>query len=214
MLSKYRKLECGEFIVVGVDTAAGGGDYVAGQFISKTKIDVPYVYHSKITVTDLTNKLPAILEEIYDTTGVRPVVAYERQNGGSFEMDRLGTLNYAGKYRLFKMPNYGRIENPDAKLWGWDTNTATRPKMLSDLKEAIDKHVIRIYDKGTIEEMYSFIVNKTATSWKAQAESGSHDDKVMALAIAWQLFQEEQPQDNNYEVPPDDTLMFSKEGLY
>ena len=43
MLNRYRKIEPGEQIVVGVDTAAGGTDWCAAQFLSKTKLDVPIV---------------------------------------------------------------------------------------------------------------------------------------------------------------------------
>jgi hypothetical protein len=65
--------------------------------------------------------------------------------------------------------------------------------MLSMLKEAIDNRLIRIYDKPTITEMFSFIISQTSSSWKAQAEQGAHDDLIMALAIAWQLYQTEHP---------------------
>jgi hypothetical protein len=61
------------------------------------------------------------------------------------------------------------------------------------LKEAIDGRLLRIYDKQTISEMFSFIISQTSSSWKAQAESGAHDDLIMALAIAWQLYQSENP---------------------
>lgn len=97
----------------------------------------------------------------------------------------------------------------------WDTNTATRPKMLADLKEAIDKRLIKIYDKRTINEMFSFIVVQTSTAWKAQAEKGANDDLVMALAIAWQLQQsEKEPTEGMEELLPDDTKMFSEDGFY
>ena len=84
-------------------------------------------------------------------------------------------------------PQYVQLDT--IKKYGWDTNTATRPAMLSQLKEAIDKKLLRVYDKITIEEMYSFVVVRTTASVKAQAEAGMHDDLVMSLAIAWQLYQ-------------------------
>lgn len=128
-------------------------------------------------------------------TGVRPVIAYERNNGGAFEMERLAALNRAGKFELFKMPQaVGNVHSSEAVKYGWDTNTASRPAMLQQLKEAVDKKVIRLYDKKTIEEMYAFVVVQTSSAWKAQAEKGAHDDLVMSLAIAWQLYQMCQPQ--------------------
>jgi hypothetical protein len=189
MFRQYRKVEPNEFILCAVDTASGGLDYTTGQFLSKTKIDVPLVYHSKVTTSDFLPLLDRTLNKIYDTTLVKPVVALERQNGGSFLLDRLAGMNLLGKYEIFVMPTYGNQENAEGKRLGWDTNSATRPKMLQDLKDAVDKRVLTIYDKTTINEMYSFIVSKTSSSWKAQAERGAHDDLVMALAIAWQMYQ-------------------------
>lgn len=189
MFKQYRKIERGEFIVCFTDTAAGGLDRTAAQFLSKTRIDVPLVYHSATTTTEFTNKCSDVLNKIFDVTGVKPVVAYERQNGGAFEMDRLAAMNYANKYKVFKMPEYGKeILNETIRL-GWDTNSATRPKMLQDLKNAIDNRLLRIYDRQTINELFSFIVVKTSSSWKAQAERNAHDDLVMSLAGAWQLYQ-------------------------
>ena len=68
------------------------------------------------------------------------------------------------------------------------------------LKEAIDKQVLKISDKPTIDEMFSFIVAQTSSSWKAQAEQGGYDDLVMSLAIAWQMYQNVQAP---IEIPPD-----------
>lgn len=162
---------------------------MAAQFVSKKGIDVPLVYHSKQTMTAFTNQLAETLEHIYDKTQIRPTVAIERANGGSFEMDRLATLNRADKYEIFKMPRKGNVENPEAIHLGWDTTSASRPTMLQELKEAIDTRVLSVYDKPTLTELYSFIVTQTSSAWKAQAEKGAHDDLVMALAIAWQLYQ-------------------------
>src|SRR3990167_9015643 len=193
MFRQYRPFDKGEFVCVGVDTAAGGTDYCAASFLSKTNLDLPLIYHSKELASNMTPRLFETLERIYDQTNIAPVVAYERNNGGVFELERLASLNRLNKFRIFTMPTYGAIDNAQPKKIGWDTNTATRPKMLADLKEAIDKRLIKIKDKILIEEMFSFIVVQTTTTWKAQAEQGSHDDLIMSLAIAWQLQQSEVP---------------------
>lgn len=190
---RYRHYERGEFYVVGVDTAWGGTDYCTAQFICKTKLDIPTVYHSKVLATEMTPLIHLELEKIYDQTGVKPVVAFERNNGGVAELERLATLNRNGKYNIYtEKTNQGSTESAEnsTKL-GWTTSSASRPTMLSMLKEAIDNQLIRIYDKPTINEMFSFIISQTSSSWKAQAEQGAHDDLIMALAIAWQLYQSE-----------------------
>lgn len=201
MFRKYREYEAGEFIVVGADTSTGLGDYSAAVFLSKTKLDVPNVYHSKMLASEMTGVLHTELEKIYDQTGVKPVVAIERNNGGVFEMERLAHLNKSGKYTLYVMPTVGLKNNPAPKRYGWDTTSATRPKMLADLKEAIDNILIKIYDQPLINEMFSFIINQTSTTWKAEAERGAHDDLIISLAIAWQLYQSETPQDSQEYMP-------------
>lgn len=202
---RYRPYKQGEFIVVGVDTSWGGTDYCASQFLSKTHLDVPTVFHSKVLATEMTPLIHAELERIYDETKVKPVVAFERNNGGIAEIERLATLNRNGKYLIYtEKSNVGTTENVENSIkLGWTTSSATRPTMLQALKEAVDNRLLRIYDKPTITEMFSFIVSQTSSSWKAQAESGAHDDLIMALAIAWQLYQTENApvQINTYNLP-------------
>jgi len=190
-LRQYRDIEKDEFIVVGVDTAAGGADYCAAQFISADRLDVPLVYHEKTLATNATPKILTLLEKIHDITGVKPVVAFERNNGGVFEMERLASLNKNQKFKTFEMYTYGKRKNDQPRKLGWDTNSATRPKMLSDLKDAVDNRLIHIYDYKTVQEMFSFVTVQTSTAWRAQAEKGSHDDLLMSLAIAWQLYHRE-----------------------
>jgi hypothetical protein len=201
---RYREYERGEFFVVFADTAWGGTDYCAVQFLSKTKLDVPVVYHSKVLATEMTPLIHLELERIKHETGIKPVVAFERNNGGVAEIERLSRLNRDGKYTIYQdksgIGSTDVVENT-TKL-GWTTSSATRPVMLSMLKECIDNHLLTIYDKPTINEMFSFIVSQTSTSWRAQAESGSHDDLIMALAGAWQLYQTESaPININQKIP-------------
>ena len=215
MFRQYRNIEKGEFIIVGADTSAGMGDYCAVQFLSKTKLDIPLVYHSKLLATEMTNAIYPVIEKIADVTGIKPVVAYERNNGGVFELERLAALNRLGKYRIYKMITYGNVGNPNESKLGWDTNTATRPKMLADWKEAIDKHLIAIYDKPTIEEHFSFILSQTSSSVKAMAETNAHDDLVTSCAIAYQLYQTEEPTKLKVDFKdfPDDSKLFNR-GFY
>lgn len=194
MFKQFRKFEPNEFIVVGADTSMGGVDYSAAQFLSKTNLDVPLVYHSRKTTSYMTNELLPVLEKIHDETNVPPVIAYETNNGGSFELERLAQLNRLNKFRVYmQRRGIGTLDDPSPKKYGWTTSSATRPVMLQDLKEAVDNQLIRIYDETTITEMFAFIINQTSTSWRAQAEEGAHDDLIMSLAIAWQLYQSEQP---------------------
>lgn len=213
MFSQYREIKHGEFFVVFADTSSGGADYNACQFLSKTMIDVPLVYHQKGIATEMTNAIFPVLEKLYDLTGIKPMVAYENNAGGIFELERLAALNRSNKYDIYKQATHGTTQSEQTEKIGWVTNTATRPLMLQDLKNSIDNKLLRIYDKQTVGELYSFIINRLG---KPEAEQGAHDDLVMSLAGAWQLYQQcETPvadEDFNSEFPND--ILFNDKGLY
>jgi len=188
----FRALRRGEFFVAGVDPSHGGGDNTAGQFISQKWLDVPMVYHSPMTITHATPMLDKAMNYISTETGVTPVISYETNNGGDFELERLGRLNRYGMYRIAtekRIDPTGRLV--DTGKIGWNTNTGTRPKMLRELKEAVEGELIHIYHRQTIDEMFSFIINQA--TGKPEAETNAHDDLVMSLAIAWQMQQTETP---------------------
>lgn len=191
---KYRNWQSGEFVLCYCDTSWGGLDYSAGQFLSKDKIDIPLVYHARGLASDMTPLIHQELEHIADVTGVQPVVSYERNNGGVAELERLMRLNRNGKYKIYTQYSNLGLEDrtKDNTKLGHDTNSATRPTMLAHLKDAIDNQLITIYDKMTIEEMFSFVVKQTPNgNWKAEAEVGAHDDLIMSLAGVWQMYQTE-----------------------
>lgn len=189
MFRLYRQPERGEFFVVAVDCAQGGIDANFGQFLSKTKIDVPLVFEKQCVAAEMTPVIHEALEWIYTHTGVEPVVAFERQMGGTSALSQLQTLNRNGHYHIYQRRKLGTIQGEIiTDVIGWDTNAQTRPQMLGDLKQAIDNKLIKLYDETTIEELGKFIVNKKG---RAEAAPNCHDDAVMSLAIAWQLYQTE-----------------------
>ena len=191
MFRRYRSYQKGEFVICAADTSSGGGDYCAAQFLSKTNLDVPVVYHTKVTASEMTPHLANELELIYIQTGVKPVVAYETNNGGVFELQRLSTLNRNGNWTMYLQKTLGTTEGLEmTQKYGFSTNSATRPAILQILKEAIDNQLLTIYDKPTINEMFSFIIKPNG---RPEAEQSAHDDLVMSLAIAWQMYQTENP---------------------
>lgn len=189
MFRQYRNIEKGEFIIIAGDCSQGGADDNFTQFFSKTKLDIPLVYQKKGVAAEMTTAIYPVLNRLFEVTGVKPLVAFERNNGGASEMQRLDVLNREGKYDLYKMITTGtaktEVERTTEKL-GWDTNTATRPTMLGDWKVAFDGRLVTIYDQETLDQHKSFIVNKRG---KPEAANNQRDDAVIACAIAWQIHQ-------------------------
>lgn len=202
MFRQYRKFEKGEFILCFVDTAGEGQDYNAGHFLSKSRLDIPLVLHYNGSITDVTPVMKDTLELIKLQTGINPMVAYETNNGGGYELERLTRLNKVQKYDMYyqyRVNPEGRMERTD-KL-GFSTNAATRGPMLIALQDMIKGNLVGIYDKLTVDEMFSFVKHKTPSGWRAEAEMGSHDDLIMALAGVWQMYQtEDKPMNEWAEV--------------
>lgn len=197
----FRKIEKDEFFVVGGDCSQGGGDSNFATFLSKTKIDIPITYKKRGVAAEMTSDLHPVLEWLFDITGVAPVVAFERNNGGASEMERLRVLNRLNKYRLYVMKDTGTTEGEtETNKLGYNTTTATRPVLLGEWRQAVNNKLVYIYDERIIDEHHSFIVNKNG---KPEAAKNRHDDAVISPAITWQMYQtEEKPQIMNFEDLP------------
>lgn len=204
----FRQPSQGEFFVVGGDCSQGGIDSNWMQFISKEKVDVPIVLERAGVASDTTPILHQTLEWLYDQTGIQPVIALERNMGGSSEMERLRQLNRQQKYRIYTYRGFGTINGEQlTERIGWVTDAASRPRMVGDLKNAVDTQLLRIYDEETIDQLSSFIVNKR--SGKPEAAPNTHDDAVMSLAVAWQLYQSE----SKIKINHSDTPTFRKSSV-
>lgn len=189
MIRQYRPIKEGEFFVIGGDCSQGGIDSNWVQFLSKDKLDVPLVLEQRGVASDMTPVLHQTLEWLFDKTGIQPIVALERNMGGASEMERLRKLNRLNKYRLYQFRRVGRTQGETrTDTLGFITDSISRPTLVGDLKVSIDNQGLRIYDEETINQLSTFIVNK---SGKPEAASNTHDDAVISLAIAWQLYQTE-----------------------
>lgn len=181
----YREIERGEFFVVFGDTAQGGADKNWVPFMSKTRLDVPLVMSMRGVAAQATPYIHQALEWIYDKTGVPPVFAFERQNGGASEMHRLMMMNRSGKYILYRARD---LQGKQTDKLGWDTNEASRSNMIGEWKIAYEGNQVRLYDEEAQKQHKTFITNKTG---KPEAAPNTHDDAVMSHAGVFQLFQTE-----------------------
>lgn len=93
------------------------------------------------------------------------------------ELERLG-------YRRFWVrEKVDEFTGDIVKSYGFQTNKYTRASVLGQLQSVVREQVQVITDKETLEEMLTFTLNEEK-KLRPEAEAGSHDDCVMALAIA------------------------------
>lgn len=88
---------------------------------------------------------------------------------------------YPNLYRHRKIATATGAPTP---VIGWVTDKSTRGPMLDELGEAVRELSIAIPCADTIREMQTFVQGEDG---KAQAQEGTHDDRVISLGICLQI---------------------------
>ena len=168
---------------VGGDTAGEGSDWFIGQVLNaKTGKQVACLRHQ--TDEDLYVRQMYCLGYYYNSrnmkTGITtPALLCVESNFSTYPNKELVRLGYPN---LFVREKEDRFTGIMDKSFGFRTTSVTRPVIIAELVKIVRESVNLISDKLTLEEMLTFIKNEKG---RAEAQAGSHDDLVMALAIAY-----------------------------
>jgi hypothetical protein len=84
------------------------------------------------------------------------------------------------KDRLYRRPKVDSVSGRKSHVVGWDTNTSTRPAMLTSARQHLKNIPDSVRSRDIIDEMRTFVWNDRGT--KAEAQPGAHDDEVMSFA--------------------------------
>ena len=76
--------------------------------------------------------------------------------------------------------------NRRQKKIGWNTTLKSKPVLVNNLRELIREEDIEIRSKDIVSELSSFVHHPDG---KMGAQSGNHDDTVIALGIAVMMAQ-------------------------
>ena len=177
--------EQGREYVVGADVGQGlaHGDPSCACVLDRETGEQVAELHGRVTPGRFA-RLLAALGELY--WGAE--IAVESNNHGFATLDVLhNTLEY---YSLFRYRRYDQAGQYGEAL-GWPTNVRTRPLMLDELAEAVAEGHLLIHSEGLIDECLTFVTTDTGAR---EAQSGKHDDRVMAAGIAWQVRKRPRPQ--------------------
>lgn len=173
--------ERGEDYVIGADPAEGikGGDYSVADVIRVRDMKTVARYRG-LTDPDLFGHLLDKLGRYYNFA----LMGVEINNHGLAVVQRLRDLFYTNLYRREKGLDE-RFETATSKL-GWKTDLRTKPLAIDYLAEAIREGMVIDHDIVFVEEAFSYVRDDNG---RTNAEVGSHDDTVMAKAIALQMFE-------------------------
>jgi len=161
--------------VISGDTAGEGSDYFTAHVLDNTTGKQVAKLKKQFDADEYTRQIYCLgmyynkaligIEANFDTYPIKKLEEYGYPK--QFVRDREDT--FTGKHE---------------KRYGFKTDKITRPLILSLLQEIVNDHIELINDKETLEEMLVFVRNEKG---RPEAQQGSHDDLVMALAIAYYI---------------------------
>jgi hypothetical protein len=168
----YEQRDSKSRYVCGADTAEGDdGDYsVATIYNVETKKQCA-VLRGHWKPADFAYKVDALCK-MYQRGDRLPWLAVERNNHGHSVISELE--NHIHYPNLF--------QDADEKL-GWLTNMVSRPIMMDAFVQGVESDMVKLTDHDTVKECLTLI----KASGRIEADTGKHDDCVVASAIAVQL---------------------------
>ncbi|MDE1155883.1 MAG: terminase [Acidobacteriaceae bacterium] len=165
--------QAGRRYVLGVDVAGGGdaGDFAAVQVVDLQTGMQCAELQERLRPVELA-KISAALAREYGMA----LIAVERNNHGSAVLTYLETVErYQNVYR-------------QAEEAGWLTSVASKPEMLARLHAVLQERAGCVMSRRLLEECRTFVSTRNG---RLGASAGTHDDLVMAMAIALSVREEQ-----------------------
>lgn len=182
--------------VIGGDTAGDGSDYNVGQVLDNNTGEQACVLRKQYD-EDLFAKQMYCLGFYYNEA----LIGIET-NYSTYPTMELERLEYP---RLYVRESFDNYTHKTKQSFGFATTEKTRPVILANLIKWVREEADSINDPTTLEEMLTFVRNE---NFRPEAESGAHDDCVMALAIAHYIRGQQEYED---EQAPENTVKWTKD---
>lgn len=173
------------FYCMGVDVAEGNGDEESGDHSTIIILDITDE-QTKVVAEFCSKKTPPDLLAYEIVRGANkygdPIVAVERNNHG---YTTLATLK--GMYgNIYTEVKEDKITDTITEKLGWWTSGSSKPKMMYELSELIKNRNLVISSKALYEELRTYDKDDLRRT-KFDPDQSKHWDRVMALAIAYQM---------------------------
>lgn len=192
-ISLWKTPEPSQFYAIGADVAEGlaTGDYSCAV-VGDDQFDVVALWHGHIDPDLFGNELVRLSRYFNDA-----YLGVENNNHGLTTLNAIKKLEY---WNLFFSKSYDKIADTMTQKLGWTTSVRTKPLMIDKLAEFIREHYVGIFSDLVISEAYTYVIEDNG---KTNAQTGCHDDTIMAMAIMLQLLLEGKGENYTPEVPID-----------
>lgn len=179
---------------IGADVAEGlaNGDYSCGVVGDNETFDVVAMWHGHID-PDLFGMELIKLAKYYNEA----YLGVENNNHG---LTTLNAIKRAEYWNIYFSKSFDRVADKITQKIGWTTSIRTKPLMIDKLAEFVREMYLGIYSDEIISEMFTYVIEDDG---KTNAQTGCHDDAVMACAILLQLLLEGRGENFAPETPID-----------
>lgn len=124
-------------------------------------------------------------------------IGVESNNHG---LTTLKAIQHAEYWNIYYQKSYDRMTEQATRKLGWATTPKTKPLMIDKFAEFIRERYFVTHWKTLVSEMRTYIIEENGST---NAQSGCHDDTVMASAILLQLLLEGKGENFTPEIPYD-----------
>ena len=162
------------------DTAGEGSDYFTGHVLDNTTGKQVAVLKQEYDEITYTRQMYCL--GIYYNTALIGIEA----NYTTYPIEELERLKYPKQYVRIKEDTY---TGKATKAYGFKTTSISRPRILGQLQTIYKEEIENIIDIDTLQEGITFIKNERG---RPEAQVGYHDDLTMALAIGYDIREQQE----------------------
>jgi len=182
----WKKVEAGRRYIIAADVAEGikGGNWSTAGVLDAESGEQVAALRGHYPPEEFARRLVLIAQEYKGENHEYPLLAVERNNHGHSCLNTLANVyQYPNLYYHREYDARGK----EAPVLGWPTTPKTRPIMLDDLREAVEKRYMIVHDRVFLDECRTFGPNDRG---KYEALNDADDDTIFAWGIGWQIRQQ------------------------
>lgn len=167
-----------EKFIIGADVSLGvGQDYSAAVVLNKGR-QVVAVYRDNRVDPAMFGRDLFYLGRYYNNA----LLAVESNSMGISTLQKLKEMKYVNLYYQTQIAN---LTDEDGVRLGFRTTSASKPAIISNLKNWIDNDEVAVWSSDIVSELRDYVSDDKG---KTNASRGSTDDTVMSLAIAAEVY--------------------------
>lgn len=177
-LSIWKSPGFDEKFIIGADVSLGVGQDYSAAVVLNSKRQIVALYRDNHVDPAVFGRDLFYLGRYFNNA----LLAVESNSMGVSTLQKLKEMKYVNLYYQTQIAN---LTDEDGVRLGFRTTSASKPAIISNLKNWIDNDEVAIWSTDVVNELRDYVSDDKG---KTNASKGSTDDSVMALAIAAEVY--------------------------